>query len=184
MLIVPLYKMLRDVMTHDRVRDKTYTNLLSEQIDLLKNEIQHKNVVINSLLSNYEKLLNHVNNQTTVCKCKHENICSTQSHASQTIITEDQISGVTEQTFKVNERNITFRKRKSITELESKNDIPKPKVVLIGDSVLNNIHPRGLSKDSDVKVYSHPGATSDDIKHHINPSINRKPDVFMLVLMI
>ena len=74
-----------------------------------------------------------MNNQTTVCECKHENICSTQSRASQTIITEDQISGITEQTFKVNERNITFRKRKSITELKSKNDIPKPKVELIGD---------------------------------------------------
>ena len=46
--------------------------------------------------------------------------------------------------------------------------------------MLNNIHPRGLSKDSDVKVYSHPRATSDDIKHHINPSINRKPDVLIV----
>ena len=45
------------------------------------------------------------------------------------------ISGVTEQTFKVNEKNITFRKRKSITELKSKNDIPKLEVELIGDSV-------------------------------------------------
>ena len=46
--------------------------------------------------------------------------------------------------------------------------------------MLNHIHPSGLSKDSDVKVYSHPGATSDDIKHHINPSINRKPDVLIV----
>ena len=53
------YRNAKTLMTHERVRDKTYTNLLSEQIDLLKNEIQHKNVVINSLLSNYEKLLNH-----------------------------------------------------------------------------------------------------------------------------
>ena len=46
--------------------------------------------------------------------------------------------------------------------------------------MLNNIHPRGLSKDSDVKVYSRPRATSDAIKHQINPSINRKPDVLIV----
>ena len=40
-----------------------YTDLLCEQIDLLKNEIQQKNAVINNLLLNYEKLLNYVNNQ-------------------------------------------------------------------------------------------------------------------------
>ena len=46
-------------------------------------------------------------------------------------------------------------------------EIVKANVELVVDSTLNNIHGRGLSKNCHVKVNNLPGATSEDIKHHV-----------------
>ena len=52
-------------------------------------------------------------------------------------------------------------------------------IEIIGDSMLNNINARGISNKRNVKVFNHPGATCEDLKHHINPSIKRKPNILI-----
>ena len=49
------------------------------------------------------------------------------------------------------------------------------KVVIIGDSMLNNINSRGLSKSKKVDVLSFPGATSLDVLTKIDDVLNKKP---------
>ena len=53
----------------------------------------------------------------------------------------------------------------------------RPKeVIVIGDSVLNNINSRGLSKSKTVEVISFPGATSTDIVENIDKFLeNQQP---------
>lgn len=48
-------------------------------------------------------------------------------------------------------------------------------VAILGDSILNNIEGHGISKHGNVRVSSFSGATSDDMKHHIMPTINSNP---------
>ena len=52
----------------------------------------------------------------------------------------------------------------------------KPHIDIIGDSMLNGIHERGMNKYENIKVKirKYPGAFSIDIFDHIKPSL-RKP---------
>ena len=45
--------------------------------------------------------------------------------------------------------------------------------------MLNNINARGISNKGNVKVFNHPGATCEDLKDHINPSIKRKLNILI-----
>ena len=47
---------------------------------------------------------------------------------------------------------------------------------VIGDSLLNNIKSRGLSKSKEASVSSHPGATNEDILIAVEESLKTNPD--------
>ena len=49
------------------------------------------------------------------------------------------------------------------------------KVVIIGDSMLNNINSRGLTKSKEVDVLNFPGATISDVSTKIDDVLNKKP---------
>ena len=84
----------------------------------------------------------------------------------------------------INEKNITFRKSNSRHDVIKKpknlddEEINKksnktPVVEIIGDSILNNIAPHGISRKGNVAVSNHSGATSEDIIDKIKPIIKR-----------
>ena len=50
-------------------------------------------------------------------------------------------------------------------------------VVILGDSILNNINLRGISKDGNVKVKTFSGSTSGDMK---DPTIRAQPDAITI----
>ena len=50
----------------------------------------------------------------------------------------------------------------------SKNDNKKKEVIVIGDSMLNNVNSRGLSKSKNVEILKHPGATSKNIMENLD----------------
>ena len=67
--------------------------------------------------------------------------------------------------------------------MQSDTDISnKRNIAVIGDSMLNGLHANGLrkSKDDNVKVYAHSGATTDDLVDHLNPVIKKNPDIIIL----
>ena len=54
------------------------------------------------------------------------------------------------------------------------------KVVIIGDSTLNNINIRGLSKSKEVDILNFPGATSADVLTKIDDVLNKKPALLIV----
>ena len=64
--------------------------------------------------------------------------------------------------------NDSLHEEKGIEDLSNK-------VVIIGDSMLNNINSRGLSKSKEVDVLNFPGATSSDVLTKIDDVFKKKP---------
>ena len=52
----------------------------------------------------------------------------------------------------------------------------KRKIIIVGDSLLNGIHEKGLSKNHSVKVNNIPGGTSDAILDKLDDFLKNKPD--------
>ena len=59
--------------------------------------------------------------------------------------------------------------------LEQSNDQETKDVIVVGDSMLNNINCRGLSKSKKVEVLNFSGATSADIADKIDDILEEKP---------
>ena len=51
---------------------------------------------------------------------------------------------------------------------------------IIGDSILNGLVDRGLSKNGNIKTRKYPGCTTRDLKHHVIPTIEKKPSVIII----
>ena len=64
--------------------------------------------------------------------------------------------------------NDCLHKERSIEDLSNE-------VVIIGDSMLNNISSRGLSKSKEVHVLNFPGATSADVLTKIDDVLKKNP---------
>ena len=84
-----------------------------------------------------------------------------------------------------NDHNNSFQKRvdnivNKNLPLVQHNDYKKKEnsksVIIIGDSVLNNINSRGLSKFKKVSVRNFPGATSEDILDEVKDTLKIHPD--------
>ena len=56
----------------------------------------------------------------------------------------------------------------------------KKKIVVTGDSMLNGVNEKGLSKSHNVKVKNYPGATSEDILDKIDDLLKVKPDCLLV----
>ena len=56
----------------------------------------------------------------------------------------------------------------------------KSNVIIIGDSMLNNINSCGLSKSNKVSVSNFPGATSEDILDEIEDTLKTHPDTLIV----
>lgn len=52
----------------------------------------------------------------------------------------------------------------------------KPKVVVTGDCLLNQVHEKGLSKNHNVKVNNFAGGTSQVILENLDNLLLNKPD--------
>ena len=84
---------------------------------------------------------------------------------------------------------------KNFEELNSScdNDVPleqcsekrskkRENVIIIGDSMLNNINSRGLSKSKKVTVINHPGATSDVIEEELEATVKENSKINTLIV--
>ena len=63
-----------------------------------------------------------------------------------------------------------------LLEKKNKSPIKKKKTILTGDSILNNISEKGLSKTHKVRVINFPGGTCEKITDQLNDRIKGKPD--------
>ena len=56
----------------------------------------------------------------------------------------------------------------------------KPKIFLVGDSMVRDIKGWLLSRNKTVKVHTFPGSTTEDIESFLIPLLKRKPDQILL----
>ena len=68
----------------------------------------------------------------------------------------------------------------SDNKIDKRNDQQKKKVVIIGDSMLNGLHEKGLSMNHKVKVKNYPGGTSEKILDNIDEIVKNKPDCLII----
>ena len=69
----------------------------------------------------------------------------------------------------------------TVNEVTANHEQSSKRVIIVGDSILNGINEKGLSRNDDiVKVRPYPGATSEDLIDHIKLVTRRKPDIVVL----
>ena len=119
---LPLIGTLKDAMAHEKICNNDYFALLKEQIYYLKNELLHKDTVINSLIDTNAKILSSMNNNRNINPIKGKYI------PESLIVTEnDGGNNIKQPRFNLDERNITKRKKEekkvnNYTEAEKDKD--------------------------------------------------------------
>ena len=81
----------------------------------------------------------------------------------------------------VNDHNTSFQERELIILLiiifpQVRYNNYDKNIIIIGDSMLNNINNRGLCKSKKVSVSNFPGATSEDILAEAEDTLKLHPD--------
>ena len=65
--------------------------------------------------------------------------------------------------------------------LSAKNALPKkPEIAIVGDSMTKNLQGWKMSKVKNVRNYTFPGATIENMSHHVIPAIEKKPEEIIL----
>ena len=87
----------------------------------------------------------------------------------------------------IKEQVATIKENSNQRSEKSKNQVSKPRpekshIEIIGDSILNGIHERGMNKDEKIKVKirKYPGTSSIDILDHIKPSLRKTPEQIII----
>ena len=72
----------------------------------------------------------------------------------------------------------------STESLTNDHDQPQPncreKVIMAGDSTLKYLQSHKMSRNSQVKIATFPGCTTNDMKDHIKPLLRRNPDEIII----
>ena len=66
------------------------------------------------------------------------------------------------------------------TTNENKKSVKKPRFIITGDSFLNGINEKGLSRDDRVKTKNFPGETTETILEEVEELIKNKPDTLIV----
>ena len=69
-----------------------------------------------------------------------------------------------------------------LEQCNEKRSKKRENVIIIGDSMLNNINSRGLSKSKKVTVINHPGATSDVIEEELEATVKENSKINTLIV--
>ena len=106
-------------------------------------------------------------------------------------LTKQLLSSSQKSQMEINNNNLeeTFSSNKSIINNESSDESSfkkdktkeqKKRVVITGDSMLNGIHEKGLSKNHTVKINNFPGGTSETVLENIDETLKSKPDCLIV----
>ena len=66
------------------------------------------------------------------------------------------------------------------TTIENEKSAKKPRVIITGDSLLNSINEKGLSKDNRVEIKNFPGGTTETISEEVEELVKNKPDTLIV----
>ena len=170
-------KMQQPSSKNENILDNVQTSERDLVIDILKNkisdleiELKRKNVVIDYL--HYKISSKATDNSLSSSATRNSNSTSTQDSVG---------NKITEFSY-LNAAIISKHKNPTIrpSNQQSNNSHTKRKILVAGDSLLNNIHETGHSKQHTVKVKNFPGATTEPILEKMENLQESKPDVLIL----
>ena len=69
-----------------------------------------------------------------------------------------------------------------LEQCNEKKSKKRENTIIVGDSMLNNINSRGLSKSKKVTVINHPGATSDVIEEELEATVKENSKISTLIV--
>ena len=164
-----LIDMIKESVYEEKIRNSELIEYLKGQIKFFQDELRQKNIVINKLLEK-EALVE-------IIETRRERGSATNTKSN--IKHQIQNSGKKVNEPIINQKIITENKRNSNCD-NKPNDNYTPSIEIIGDSHLNAINPKGLSKKNNITVRNHPGSTTEDLKSFIIPSIKKKRDVIVI----
>ena len=130
-------------------------NILKGRISCLESELKSKDTIIEfltkQLLSSSQKSQMEINNNNNL----EETFSSNKSIINNEFLEES-----------------SFKKDKTKEQ--------KKRVVITGDSMLNGIHEKGLSKNHTVKINNFPGGASEMVLENIDETLKSKPDCLIV----
>ena len=138
---------------------------LNDRIASLEKQLDQKQSVIEGLLN--------IKSSSYIYEAQNINTASTLQNVEN--------SHKQKSPLRINTTNTISEKTKERNKKQSHQPpIIKKSIVIIGDSMLNNIDPKGLGKKHQVKVRSYGGSTTKDMIDFIKPTIRKKPDVIVM----
>ena len=148
---------------------------LEKENSLLRSEIQNKQDTIQNLLKNNTTLVESINtnlilptqNKTDFTKSVHHGKGNKDLNLSRRIEISETIASPN-------------AKKRDSQEKENRNKNSRRYIFIIGDSMVKHINGPGISKNDQVQVKTHPGATTDDIIDYIKPTIGQKPYIVIV----
>ena len=148
---------------------------LEKENSLLRSEIKNKQDTIQNLLKNNTTLVESINtnlilptqNETDPIKSVHHGKGNKDLNLSRKIEISETIAS-------------SNAKMRDPQEKENRNKKSGTHICIIGDSMVKHIAGPRISKNDQVQVKTHPGATTDDIVDYIKPTIRQKPDVVVI----
>ena len=142
--------------SRDTSNGNFYTGLLKNRISKLEKQLADKNAIIEFLSA---QIISKPPDKT--CKDSSDNYRYRSND---------------------NDRLVTNRNNQDGAPNEkSSNDERSKEVIVIGDSMLNNVNSRGLSKSKNVEVINFPGATSTDIVENIDEILENQKSKSLFV---
>ena len=143
--------------TSDNNTSRFAINILKDRISSLEDEVKSKDAIIAFLTQ--QRLSSKLDNsQMKRCECNRKKPLNV-------------------------DESIVDDKSTHEPNLDTDNEINsehKRKVVITGDSLLNGLHEKGLSRNHRVKVNNFPGGTSQTILENIDEIIKNKPDCLII----
>ena len=125
--------------------------------------------------------------QQNLNKSRFNQITSGNTHSIKDSDKNNSINAIKEQVATIKENSTSAksnnqRSEKSWTQVSKAKPEKKSHIEIIGDSMLNGIHERGMNKDANIKVKirKYPGASSIDILDHIKPSLRKAPEQIII----
>ena len=163
---VSLIDMIKENMLQERLRDQEFIHFLKDQIKFYQSELHEKNKIIGALI-NKHAIAEVV--ETSPEKCIVLPPQKPIQYYQKNVNEHD-----------TNKMNIKSHTKHAEIIQENNDQFTHPKIEIIGDSHLNPLKAKGLSKHNNVVVRNHPGANSEDIKSFIVPSIRKQRDVIII----
>ena len=138
-----------------------------KKVDELERKLKDKETIIKMLKTDCERL------KTEKVKVRSEDVSSTKRSTNLSRNNQENAknTGVTNKNVSASE--------KAENQFTEKNK-RKPKIFLVGDSMVRDIKGWLLSRNKTVKVYGFPGSTTEDMESFLIPLLKRKPDQILL----